>query len=56
MVLDVTRDFKNEWGPRKYTNVLLEGKYALSKRSFLYAAYLRMDGLNNYSLGMRHNF
>lgn len=56
LVLDVTRDFKNEWGPQKYTNVLLEGKYALSKRSFLYAAYLRMDGLNNYSMGMRHNF
>ena len=56
VVLDVTRDFKNEWGTKKYTNVLLEGKYALSKRSFLYAAYLRWDGLNNYSVGIRHNF
>lgn len=56
VILDVTRDFKNDWGTQKYTNVLLEGKYALSKRSFFYAAYLRWDGLNNYGVGVRHNF
>jgi predicted porin len=35
---------------------VLEGKYALSKRTFLYADYLRLDGDNNYGLGVRHNF
>lgn len=56
VVVDVARDFKNEWGAKKYTNLLVEGKYAISKRSFLYAAYRRLDGDNNYSLGLRHNF
>ena len=56
VVLDVTRDFKNEWGPKKYTNALLEGKYALSKRTFVYAAYLRVDATDNFGLGVRHNF
>ncbi|MCK9516760.1 MAG: porin [Ottowia sp.] len=54
--LDLTRDTKNDVGPKKYTNGLLEGKYALSKRTFVYAAYLRFDGENNYGIGMRHNF
>jgi len=55
VTLDLTRDTKNLAG-KKYTNGLLEGKYALSKRTFLYAAYLRLDGNNNYGLGIRHNF
>jgi len=55
VTLDLTRDTKNLAG-KKYTNGLLEGKYALSKRTFLYAAYLRLDGENNYGLGIRHNF
>ena len=56
LTLDVTRDTKNEISGRKYTNGLLEAKYALSKRTFVYGAFLRMDGNNNYGLGVRHNF
>lgn len=47
------------------TNFLLEAKYALSKRTFVYAAFLR-DGkygnvkndidIDGYSIGVRHNF
>jgi predicted porin len=54
--LDFTRDTKNEWYAKKYTNGLLELKYALSKRTFLYGVYLRADGTDNYGVGMRHNF
>jgi len=69
--LDLTRDTKNEWtlenfgraqaglgavGGRKYTNGLVELKYALSKRTFLYGAYLRLDKTNNYGIGMLHTF
>lgn len=56
LTLDLTRDIKNEWGPKKYTNAVLEGKYALSKRTFVYAAFLRLDSTNNYGIGLRHNF
>lgn len=55
LTLDLTRDTKNLAG-KKYTNSLLEGKYALSKRTFMYAAYLRVDGQNGYGIGVRHNF
>lgn len=55
-VLDLTRDTRNRAGHKKYTNGLLEGQYALSKRTFLYAAYLRLDGDNNYGIGMQHAF
>ncbi|MBS3995759.1 MAG: porin [Hydrogenophaga sp.] len=57
LTLDIARDthFKD-------TNVLVEGKYALSKRTTAYAALLR-DGkgktatsANNFGLGVRHNF
>jgi len=68
--VDLTRDIKNQWvsgsylnpdgvtytNNKKYTNGVVELKYALSKRTFLYGAYLRLDGTNNYGLGMRHNF
>jgi len=55
--LDLTRDVKNEWSNgRKYTNGTVELKYALSKRTFVYGAYLRLDSTNNYGLGIRHNF
>jgi len=40
----------------KRTNFLLEGKYNLSKRTFVYLAGLRLDGTNNYGLGLQHNF
>ncbi|MCO5116456.1 MAG: porin [Burkholderiaceae bacterium] len=56
VTLDLTRDTKNELGGKKYTNGVLEGKYALSKRTFIYAAYLRLDSTNNYGIGVRHNF
>ena len=55
--VDLTRDQKNEWAAgKKYTNALVEGKYALSKRTFAYVAYLRQDKTNNWGLGLRHNF
>jgi predicted porin len=58
LTLDLTRDTLNEvYAPRKkYTNGLVEGKYNLSKRTFLYADYLRLDGDNNYGLGITHSF
>ncbi|MBS0401244.1 MAG: porin [Proteobacteria bacterium] len=56
VTLDLTRDTKNDFGGEKYTNGVLEGKYALSKRTFVYAAYLRLDSTNNYGIGLRHNF
>ncbi len=56
VTFDVARDLKNEWVGKKYTNALLEGRYALSKRTFAYAAIVRLDGTNNYGLGVRHSF
>ncbi|MDR2990464.1 MAG: porin [Burkholderiaceae bacterium] len=57
VTVDLTRDTKNEFsGGKKYTNGMFEGKYSLSKRTFLYIDYLRLDGDNNYGLGIRHNF
>lgn len=58
LVVDVARDTEF-----KDTDVLLEAKYPLSKRTFVYAAFLR-DGegkarrttVNNYGVGIRHNF
>ncbi len=58
VTLDIARDTE-----AKDTNVLLEGKYALSKRTFAYAYYLN-DGKNDFTrdkknhlgLGVRHNF
>ena len=56
LTLDLTRDTKNEWTGKKYTNGLVEAKYALSKRTFVYGAFLRVDSDNNYGIGVRHNF
>ncbi len=56
LALDVTRDTRNTLGGKKFTNGVLEGRYPLSKRTLLYAAYLRLDGDNNVGLGVRHNF
>lgn len=56
LAIDLTRDLENNIAMKKYTNGSVEGKYALSKRTFVYAAYLRLDGDNNYGLGVRHNF
>lgn len=57
LVLDIARDTEF-----KDTDVLVEALYPLSKRTFAYAAFLRNgDGkqattVNNYGLGIRHNF
>lgn len=57
LVIDVARDTDAE-----DTNVLLEAKYPLSKRTFAYAAYLNDgEGKNavrtrGASIGLRHNF
>lgn len=57
LTLDIARDTE-----AKDTDVLVEAKYALSKRTFTYAALVR-DGkgedaknLTNFSVGIRHNF
>jgi len=41
---------------KKNTNILLEAKYNLSKRTFVYLAGLRLDRTNNYGLGLQHRF
>ena len=58
VTLDVARDTK-----AKDTDVVVEGKYALSKRTFAYAAYYKDDekklttgAKNHLGLGIRHNF
>ena len=58
VTLDFSRDTRNEWiaTGKKYTNGLLELKYALSRRTFVYGAFLRLDGQSNYGMGVRHNF
>jgi predicted porin len=68
VTVDLMRDTKNEWiaTRKKYTNGLVELKYSLSKRTFLYGVYLRQAGFyasapgfgstNNYNIGLRHNF
>lgn len=57
VTLDLTRDTKNEWsGGEKMTNALLEAKYSLSKRTFFYADFLRLDKTNNWGLGIQHQF
>ena len=60
LTLDVTRDLKHELDGgaklKKYTNAVFEAKYALSKRTFVYGDFLRLDSTNNYGFGIRHNF
>lgn len=57
LVVDVARDTEF-----KDTDVLVEAKYPLSKRTFVYAAFLRngdgktVNTVNNYGIGIRHNF
>ena len=41
---------------KKNTNGLVEARYAFSKRTFVYANYLRLNRGNNYGIGMRHDF
>ena len=63
VALDLARTTKQEYElggvthkGKKYTNAVLEGRYAFSKRTFAYATYMRLDGGNNYGLGVRHDF
>lgn len=57
LILDVARDTEN-----KDTDLLLEARYPLSKRTFLYAAHARNGkgkaetDVNSTLIGMRHNF
>jgi predicted porin len=59
LTADIARDTSDAG---KNTDLLLEVKYPLSKRTFAYGAYLK-DGqaagakaINGYALGLRHNF
>ncbi len=63
VLVDVARETKANYDingvtykGRKDTNVLVEGRYAFSKRTFAYANYVRFARGNNYGLGMRHDF
>ncbi len=56
VTVDVTRDTKNRIHNKKFTNGLIEAKYALSKRTFFYGAALRQDGQTNYGVGINHSF
>ena len=66
----ITADIARENGTgMKNTDFLLEGKYALSKRTFAYAAYYKDGDANgaaaggyntlaksHFGVGIRHNF
>lgn len=41
---------------KKYTEGVVEAKYSLSKRTFIYADYQRFENKNNYGLGIQHRF
>ena len=41
---------------KKHTDGVVEAKYTLSKRTFIYADYFRFDSKNNYGLGIQHRF
>ena len=41
---------------KKNTNGVVEGRYAFSKRTFVYTNYARYNSSNNYGVGMRHDF
>lgn len=58
LTLDTVRDLRNRWSSdyRRYTNWVLEGRYGLSARTFVYAATLRLDGHTNFGAGVQHRF
>lgn len=41
---------------KKHTDGVVEAKYSLSKRTFVYADYFRFDNRNNYGVGIQHKF
>ena len=63
LLVNVARDTKANYDlhgvsykGEKRTNGLVEGRYAFSKRTFVYANYVRFSSGNNYGIGMRHDF
>ncbi len=63
LLVNVARDTKANYDlhgvsykGEKRTNGLVEGRYAFSKRTFVYANYVRYSSGNNYGIGMRHDF
>ncbi len=60
LTLDIARD--NGTNATKNTDLLVEAKYALSKRTFAYGVYMKDGGIagakatNGYAVGLRHNF
>ena len=64
--LDVARDVKSEYtrlsvpgvrfDGKKYTSAVISGVYSLSKRTSLYANYMRRENFNNYGVGISHSF
>lgn len=45
-----------DFNDKKFTNITLHGRYALSKRTFVYANYLRVSDHSGYGLGIKHDF
>ena len=63
LAAELQRQRKNEVSVRnttqkfkKYTEGVLAVKYSLSKRTFVYADYLRFENKNNYGVGIQHRF
>ncbi|MBR6975953.1 MAG: porin, partial [Ottowia sp.] len=60
VTLDAVRVTKVEGGGKKFTSAVLDARYALSKRTFVYADILRLgnkdDDKTGWGLGIRHNF
>ena len=63
LAIELQRQQKNEYTLsgrtykyKKYTDGTLAAKYALSKRTFFYADYIRFEGTNSYGIGMQHKF
>ena len=61
--IDIAREVKSKYtignsqfDSKKYTDVSINGTYALSKRTFAYINYLRGSGFNNFGLGLSHSF
>ena len=56
LAADLVRDTKNPWHGKKMTNAVVEARYAFSKHTFAYGAALRLDGQNNWGLGICYSF
>ena len=63
VALDIARETSAEYvvnninhDGKTYTNIVVHGRYALSKRTFVYANLLRISDHSSYGLGVRHDF